>query len=153
MVVPLENQINNLISPMQSCKDVAYCWQTNVSPPQSIDPTHALLSSPSCPSRCHLLWQTPMLSRDRPAAAAAETTTTMRAPLSLFSSTPKPHLLFGRSLRMVVLSAQMPRCTEMSKILCTWLREVCSCCSLTVLPGPVRVLLIYVSQRILLISV
>ena len=41
----------------------------------------------------------------------------------------------------------------MSKILCTWLREVCSYCSLTVLPGPAWVLLNYVLQRILLISV
>ena len=41
----------------------------------------------------------------------------------------------------------------MSKILCTWLREVCSCCSLTVLPGPAWVLLNNVLQRILLISV
>ena len=43
--------------------------------------------------------------------------------------------------------------TEMSKILCTWLREVCSCCSLTVLPGPAWVLLNYVLQRIFLSSV
>ena len=41
----------------------------------------------------------------------------------------------------------------MSKILCMWLREVCSCCSLTALPGPAWVLLSYVLQRILLISV
>ena len=44
-------------------------------------------------------------------------------------------------------------CTEMSEIICTWLREVCSCCSLTVLPGPAWVLLNHVLQRILLISV
>ena len=41
----------------------------------------------------------------------------------------------------------------MSKILCMWLREVCSCCSLTVLPGPDWVLLNYVLQRIFLSSV
>ena len=41
----------------------------------------------------------------------------------------------------------------MSKILCMCLREVCSCCSLTALPGPAWVLLNYVLQRILLISV
>ena len=40
--------------------------------------------------------------------------------------------------------------TEMSKILCTWFGEICSCCSLTVLPGPAWVLLNYVLQRILL---
>ena len=43
--------------------------------------------------------------------------------------------------------------TEMRFILCTWLREVCSCCFLTALPGPAWVLLNYVLQRILLISV
>ena len=59
--------------------------------------------------------------------------------------------LVGDSLN--VTEQLWTRCTEMSKILCTWLREVCSCCSLTVLPGPAWVLLIYVLQRILLISV
>ena len=43
--------------------------------------------------------------------------------------------------------------TELSNILCSWLGEVCSCCSLTVLPGLAWVLLNYVLQRILLISV
>ena len=43
--------------------------------------------------------------------------------------------------------------TEMRFNLCTRLREVCSCCFLTVLPGPAWVLPNYVLQRILLISV
>ena len=54
---------------------------------------------------------------------------------------------------VVLILATQQTFTEMSKILCTWLREVCSCCSLTVLPGPAWVLLIYDLQRILLISV
>ena len=44
-------------------------------------------------------------------------------------------------------------CTEQRKILCTWLREDCSCCSLTVLPCRAWVLLNYVLQRIFLSSV
>ena len=32
-------------------------------------------------------------------------------------------------------------CTELPKMVCTWLREVCSCSSLSVLPGPTWVLL------------
>ena len=51
------------------------------------------------------------------------------------------------------VNEKQKKSTEMSKILCTWLQEVCSCCSLTVLPGPAWLLLNYVLQRILLISV
>ena len=41
----------------------------------------------------------------------------------------------------------------MKKFLCTWLGEVCYSCSLTVLPGPAWVVLIYVLQRIFFTSV
>ena len=37
--------------------------------------------------------------------------------------------------------------TEMRFVLCTWFGEFCSCCSLTALPGPTRVLINWISQE------
>ena len=43
--------------------------------------------------------------------------------------------------------------TEKRKILSMWFGEICSSCSLTVLPGPAWVLHKYVLERIILLSV
>ena len=44
-------------------------------------------------------------------------------------------------------------CTEISNKACTWFREVCSCCSLTALPGPAWVLFSRICQPFFEISI
>ena len=60
----------------------------------------------------------------------------------LFGATPKERKArWRRSSAVGDFEHILRDCTEMRFILCTWFGEFCSCCSLTVLPGPAWVLL------------